>query len=90
MDNYTRDNSPRPDPPGSSDFVFQRYIDANLDGGMGTLSTLTNPPPIQSPFDQHRLSCTSVPNISTNSSPIVLSEKLRMTYWLLTEEERRK
>ncbi len=29
MDNCTRDNSPRPDPPGSSDFVF-RYIDANL------------------------------------------------------------
>ena len=61
MDNCTRDNSPRPDPPGSSDFVF-RYIDANHDGGMESISTLTDPPPIQPPLD--------VPNISTNSPPI--------------------
>jgi hypothetical protein len=61
MDNCTRDNSPRPDPPGSSDFVF-RYIDDNHDGGMESISTLTDPPPIQSPLD--------VPNILTNSPPI--------------------
>ena len=60
MDNCTRDNSLRPDLPGSSDFVF-RYIDANHDGGMESISTLTDPPPIQPPLD--------VPNISTNSPP---------------------
>ena len=39
MDNLNSDMSPRPDPPGSSDFVF-RYIDANFDGA-GTASTIT-------------------------------------------------
>jgi hypothetical protein len=67
MDNCNTDNSPKPDPPGSSDFVFW-YIDANHDGGMGTISTLgmgtistlTNPPPIQSHVDG--------PNISIHPS----------------------
>jgi hypothetical protein len=61
MDNCNTDNSPRPDPPGSSDFVFC-FIDANHDGGTGTISTLTNPPPIQSPLD--------VPNILIHPPPI--------------------
>ncbi len=69
MDNCNTDNSPRPNPPGSSDFVF-RYIDATHDGGMGTISTLgmgtistlTDPPPIQSPVDG--------PNISIHPPPI--------------------
>ena len=38
------DIAPRPDLPGSLDFVC-RYIDANFDGA-GTILTMTNPPPI--------------------------------------------
>jgi hypothetical protein len=63
MDNCNTDNSPRPNPPGSSDFVF-RYIDANHDSGtgtistlgMGTISTLTDPPSIQSAVDGPNIS----------------------------------
>ena len=40
-DMYVRpDPTGRPDPPGSSDFVFQ-YIDASFDGA-GTASTITD------------------------------------------------
>ncbi len=48
------DIAPRPDPPGSPDFVC-RYIDANFDGA-GTILTMTNPPPIQFPSEKHRVS----------------------------------
>jgi hypothetical protein len=51
--------SPRPDPPGSSDFVF-RYIDAIFDGA-GTASTLTDPPPIETPSEKHCVLCSSAP-----------------------------
>ena len=40
MDNLNSDMSARPDPPGSSDFIF-RYIDDNFDGA-GTASTITD------------------------------------------------
>ena len=50
MDNINSDTSPRPDPPGSSDFVF-RYIDAISDGA-GTASTITAPPFIKSPSEK--------------------------------------
>jgi len=63
MDNLHSDTSPRPDPPGSSDFVF-RYIDAISDGA-GTASTLTDPPRIEYPSEKQYVTCLSAPNSPT-------------------------
>jgi hypothetical protein len=68
MDILNDDVAPMPDPPGSLDFVFQ-YIDANFDGA-GTISTMTNPPPIQSPSEKHCVSCSLAPNSWTDPPPI--------------------
>jgi hypothetical protein len=62
MDNLKSDMSPRPDPPGSLDFVFH-YSDAIFDGA-GTASTLTDPPLIESPSEKHCVSCSSAPKFS--------------------------
>ncbi len=53
---------PRPNPPGTEDFVFQ-YIDAHFDG-VGSMSTMTNPPPSQFPLENHCVSFT----LATNSA----------------------
>jgi hypothetical protein len=63
MDNLNSVMSPRPDPRGSSYFVF-RYVDANFDGA-GTASTITDHPPIKSPSEKHCVSCSSAPNSPT-------------------------
>jgi hypothetical protein len=54
MDNLKDDMGPRPDPPGTEDFVFQ-YVDAHFDGA-GSMSTMTNPPPSQFPLEKHCVS----------------------------------
>jgi hypothetical protein len=63
-DMYVRpDPTGRPDPPGSSDFVFQ-YIDASFDGA-GTASTITDYPPIESPSEKYCVSSSSATNSPT-------------------------
>ncbi len=64
MDNLMGDIAPRPDPPGSLDFVCQ-YIYANFDGA-GTILTMTDPPPIQFPSEKHRVSYSLTPNSLTD------------------------
>ncbi len=59
MDNLKGEIAPRPDPLGSSDFVCG-YIDAYFDGA-GTILTMTDPPPIQSHTEKHRVSCSLAP-----------------------------
>jgi hypothetical protein len=75
-DMYVRpDPTGRPDPPGSSDFVFQ-YIDASFDGA-GTASTITNYPPIESPSEKYCGSSSSAPNSPTwptNTNKVNTSE----------------
>jgi hypothetical protein len=68
IDNFKGEIAPRPDPPGSLDFVCQ-YIDANFDGA-GTISTMTDPPPIQSHMVKHYVSCSLAPNSLTDPPPI--------------------
>ena len=55
--------SARPDPPGSSDFVF-RYIDGNFDGA-GTASAITNHSRMKSPSEKHCVSISHATNSST-------------------------
>ncbi len=62
MDNLKDDMGPRPDLPGTEDFVFW-YIDAHFDGA-GSMSTMTNPPPSQFPLEKH---CVSF-SLATNSA----------------------
>ena len=63
-DMYVRpDPTGGPDPPGSSDFVFQ-YIDASFDGA-GTASTITDYPPIESPSEKYCVSSSSATNSPT-------------------------
>jgi len=66
-DNLNSDTSPRPYPPGSSDFVFH-YIDAISDGA-GTASTLIDPPRIESPSEK--------PNVTYLSAPTSPQDKHR-------------
>jgi len=60
MDSLKGNIASRNDPPGSLDFVF-RYIDGNFEGA-GTISTMNDPPPIQSPSEKHRVKCSLAPN----------------------------
>jgi hypothetical protein len=62
MDNLKDDMGPRPDLPGTEDFVFQ-YIDAHFDG-VGSMSTMINPLPSQFPLEKH---CVSF-SLTTNSA----------------------
>jgi hypothetical protein len=62
MDNLKDDMGPQPDPPGTKDFVFQ-YVDAHFDG-VGSMSTMTNPPTSQFPSEKHCVSFT----LDTNSA----------------------
>ncbi len=62
MDNLKDDMDPRPNPPGSEDSVFL-YVDAHF-GGAGSMSTMTDPPPSQSPSEKH---CVSF-SLATNSA----------------------
>jgi hypothetical protein len=51
-DHLNGDKAPRPDPPGTEEFVFC-YFDAHFDGA-GSMLTMTDPPPSESPyFDAH-------------------------------------
>jgi hypothetical protein len=60
MDNLKDDMGPRSDPPGTEDFVFW-YVDAHFDG-VGSMSTMTNPPPSQFPLEKHCVSFSSATN----------------------------
>jgi hypothetical protein len=74
MDNLKDDMGPRLDLPGTEDFVFQ-YIDAHFDG-VGSMSTMTNPPPSQFPLEKHH--CVSF-TLATNSAAWTINNDNRNT-----------
>jgi hypothetical protein len=61
MDHLNGDAAPRPDPPGAEEFVF-RSFNAHFDGA-GSMWTMNDPLPSESPFEKH---CVSF-SFATNS-----------------------